>query len=105
MSDQGALLTGVVAKLQWGYYDAAKVEGYSARREKQTKFWRLRARVVPGTVNAFNLRQKPLRFIAPYVVPAKDGKKPEQLQWEWLVEDADLSNGILTARLEPLGSF
>jgi len=105
MADQGAVLRGVVAIVQWGYYDAARLEGYTATRDRRTKYWRLRAKVVPGTANAFNMRQKPLRFIAPHVVPAKDGKPAEKRQWEWLVEDADISAGVLTARLEPLGTF
>lgn len=105
MVDQGAVLRGVVGKLQWGYYDAAKIEGYTVTRNKRTRMWSLRATVVPGSANAFNLKQKPLRFIAPYVIPAKGGKPAEKKQWEWRVDDGDLANGVFVARLEPLGTF
>ncbi len=105
MVDQGAVLRGVVGKLTWGYYDAARIDGYKVARDKRTQKWSLRAKLVPGSVNAFNVRQKPLRFIAPYVIPAKGGKPAEKRQWEWRVEDADIAQGVLTARLEPLGTF
>lgn len=105
MRQQGATVRGVVGKLQWGYYDAARVEGYTVQRDKRTRRWSLRAHLVPGSVNAFNLRQKPLRFVAPYVIPAKDGKPSEKRQWEWRVEDGDYSRGVFIARLEPLGTF
>jgi len=102
---QGARVRGVVGQVRWGYYDAARLEGYTAQRDPKTQRWSLRARVVPGSANAFNMRQRPLRFIAPYVIPAKAGKPELKRQWEWLVEDADITAGVLTARLEPLGSF
>lgn len=105
MAAKGATLRGVVGKLQWGYYDAARVEGYTVQRDPKTQKWSLSARIVPGTADVFKMRQKPLRFIAPFVIPAKDGKPAEKRQWEWLVEGADIANGVLTARLEPLGSF
>jgi len=105
VADQGARLTGVVGKLSWGYYDAARIEGYTVVRDKRTQRWSLRAKIVPGTADPFKMRQTPLRFIAPYVIPAKNGKPPEKRQWEWLVEGADIAGGVLTARLEPLGTF
>lgn len=63
----GAVIRGVVGAIQWSYYKAAVVEGYTVIRQGPPKgphTWSLRARVV--LVDTFKMAQRPLIFVAPY---------------------------------------
>lgn len=91
------MLRGVVGIVKWSYYNAAAIDGYTVTRDKRTGFWSMTARVVMS--DPFKLRQKPLIFVAPFMTP--HGKQ----SWEWRIEDFDLKDGQMTARLEPLGSM
>lgn len=81
-----ATIRGVVGQIRWSYYTAAAINGYTVTHTPAGA-WTLRATIVAS--DAFKLRQKPLRFVAPH----KAGS------WVWPIESCDLVNGVLTARL------
>lgn len=95
---KGGRLRGVVAKLYWGYYLAARLEGYEVTRsDKGQGRFALTGRLVPGTADAFKLRQKPLRFVAPFRNSAG-----RERALEWMVVDSDIKDGVVTAQLTPI---
>jgi hypothetical protein len=73
-------IRGVVARIDWGYFAAAAINGYTVQRLEDGA-WTVRATVV--TFDAFKIRQRPLVFIAPH----RDG------EWRWPVQTVDLSEG------------
>lgn len=73
-------IRGVIGRIDWGYFAAAAINGYSVRRQDDGT-WALRATVV--NFDAFKLRQRPLVFIAPH----QDG------EWRWPVQQIDLGDG------------
>jgi hypothetical protein len=82
----GGTLTGVHGRIDYGYFPAATLEGFTVTRRSPTAF------VLRGTcidANAFNLRQRPLVF----VVPTQSG------EWRWPVETVTVANGRLAAQL------
>ena len=76
----GGSIRGVVGRIDWGYFAAAAINGYTVRRAADGS-WTLRGTVV--TFDAFKIRQKPLVFVAPH----KDG------EWRWPVKTIDLGEG------------
>lgn len=73
-------IRGVVGRIDWGYFVAAAINGYSVRRQGDGT-WALRATVV--NFDAFKVRQRPLVFVAPH----HDG------EWRWPVKQIDLGEG------------
>jgi hypothetical protein len=82
-----AVLTGVVGRVKWAYYDAALIEGYAVARTAEE--WSLRATVVMS--DAFKMAQQPLVFVAPH----------QHGQWRFPILSHELTSGTLTARLGP----
>jgi len=81
---------GRLARLTWGYFDAATMSRYTLTRLSLTpERWSLRAAVV--SVDAFKARQKPLMFVAPH----KRG------EWRWPVRRCDIERGEIQAELGP----
>lgn len=85
------MIRGVVAALEWGYYRAAAIEGYTIARDKDTGVvW------ASGTIvlaDALKCTQRPLVFVA----LVKGGA------WRWpLLEPVPaLAAGPFTVRLGP----
>jgi hypothetical protein len=73
-------IRGVVGRIDWGYFAAAAVNGYSLR-QLEDGHWTLAGIVV--NVDAFKIRQRPLIFVAPH----KDG------EWRWPIRTIDLGEG------------
>lgn len=87
-------IRGVVGRIEWGYYPAAAINGYSVSKRPDGR-WSLRATLV--TANAYNLAQRPLVFVAPH----------EKGEWRWPVEQIDTGSAlgpreIVAALGEPL---
>lgn len=81
---------GVVAQIKWSYFTAAAINGYTVTRSADNT-WALRATVVMS--DSFKLSQRPLLFVAPH----------QSGDWRWPIEEIDISNGAVTARLgQPL---
>jgi hypothetical protein len=81
-------IRGVIGRVEWGYFTAAAIHGYTVTRTADT--WRLRASVVMA--DAYKLAQRPLLFVAP----------TQRGEWRWRVRRYDLAAHTLTAELEPL---
>lgn len=82
-------LTGIIGRIEWGYYVAAAIEGYTVTGEKDNT-WRLTATVVLS--DPFKLAQRPLRFVAPHAKGV----------WTWPVQTLHVEqHGRVTARLGP----
>lgn len=86
----GASIRGVVGSIAWSYYVCARIEGYRVRRAKDGT-WSLAATVIPGTADAYKLKQSPLMFVAPH----------EKGEWRWPIREFTLQAGSLTAQLGP----
>jgi glucose/arabinose dehydrogenase len=85
----GGSIAGVVGRIQWSYYNAAAINGYTVTRS-ETGAWSLRGVVVAS--DAFKLTQRPLVFVAPY----------DQGEMRWPIRDLALTpDGTLTATLGP----
>jgi hypothetical protein len=91
-------LTGVIGRIEWGYYTAAAIEGYTVTASAATTkggavTWRLTATVILS--DPFKLTQRPLRFVAPHAKGT----------WTWPIETLEFAVGAgqapgrLTARL------
>jgi hypothetical protein len=78
---QGGVIRGVVGRMDWGYFAAAAINGYSLRRDPKDGSWSLRGTVV--SLDSFKIRQRPLTFVAPH----KDG------EWRWPVQQIDVAPG------------
>src|SRR5262245_14540741 len=90
-------LTGVVGKIEWSYYAAASINGYTVTRASDGT-WALRATVV--NANAYNMTQRPLIFIAPH----------QGGEWRWAIRTIRFPEGDrppdrypypITAALDP----
>lgn len=84
----GGSIRGVVGKITWSYYEAARLENYRVRRSPSGQ-WSLTARIV--LADAFKLKQTPLRFVAP----------TQKGDWIWPIVQLDIQAGSLTAQLGP----
>jgi hypothetical protein len=83
-------ITGTVARVEWSYYVAATVNGYTVWRDKDTRQWFASGTIVDA--DAFKLSRRPLMFVAPF----KGGA------WRWTITgDAPTGRGPFTARLAP----
>jgi hypothetical protein len=85
--DDGAVIVvgprpirGVVGRIDWGYFAAAAINGYSLRRQADGT-WALRGVVV--SCDAFKINQRPLTFVAPHA----------HGEWRWPVKTVDLGCG------------
>lgn len=76
----GRPIRGIVGRLDWGYFPAAAINGYTARQCADGT-WTLHGTAI--NVNAFKIRQRPLVFVAPH----KEG------EWRWPVTRIDLGEG------------
>jgi hypothetical protein len=86
-------ITGRVAAIKWGYFDAASVEGYSVRQDRGG--WSVSGALVPGRVDAFKLAQRPLFFVATF----KGGA------WRWPIHQLTTTpDGRFTAELGPVAT-
>ena len=85
------MITGVVGQIRWQRFPAAVIEGYRVRRSAAGD-WSVSATVVQA--NAYNLRQVPLTFVAPF----------EHGEWRWRIRTPVVYERppfALTADLEP----
>lgn len=81
-------IRGVVGRIDWGYFRAAAINGYTV--SGNDKALTLRGTIVAK--DAFNLTRTPLIFVA----PTKFG------EWRFPIVDFSISNnGTITARLLP----
>lgn len=79
-----------MGQIKWAYYTAAAINGYTVTRDENQQ-WSLRATVVMA--DSFKLSQRPLVFVAPH----------EKGDWRWPIEEIDISNGAVVAKLgQPL---
>jgi hypothetical protein len=85
------MIRGVVAALEWGYYRAAAIEGYTIARDKDAGVVWASGTIVAA--DAFKCTQRPLMFVA----LVKGG------EWRWpLLEPIPaLGVGPFTVRLGP----
>jgi hypothetical protein len=84
------VLTGVVGRIEWHYYVAAAINGYTVDPPARgAPDWRLVATVVLS--DAYNLNQRPLTFVA----------KHARGEWRFPVRAYELHDSRLTARLGP----
>jgi len=79
---------GVHATITWAYYTAAEINGYTITRDAAGS-WRLRATMIKA--NAYNLRQRPLVFVA----------RHDKGAWYWPIRElVTAPDGLtVTARL------
>jgi len=88
--------TGDAAKIQWSYYTAASVDGFTVDpvitggARKVILSWRLRGSVV--MTDRFKLSQRPLLFVT----------KVNGRVVRWPIVDWDIQGGRLIATLGPL---
>jgi hypothetical protein len=73
----GATIRGVVGQITWGYYTAARLEGYTVTRSK-AGVWSLHGTVV--LADPFKIKQRPLLFVAPH----------DKGEWRWPIDSIDL---------------
>lgn len=73
-------IRGVVGRIDWGYFAAGAINGYSLHRGADGT-WALRGTLVH--FDAFKIRQRPLVFIAPH----------QHGEWRWPVQTVDLGDG------------
>jgi hypothetical protein len=73
-------IKGVVGRIDWGYFAAAAINGYTVQQLEDGS-WSLTGTVIQ--VDAFKIRQRPLIFVAPH----KDG------EWRWPVRTIELGEG------------
>lgn len=74
-------ISGVVGRLDWGYFVAGAINGYKVQRNEDGS-WELKGTLV--NFDAFKIRQRPLVFIAPHA----------HGEWRWPVKTVDLGEGI-----------
>jgi hypothetical protein len=82
----GVTIRGVVATIEWAYYNAAAINGYTITRT-ETGQWSVRGTVVMA--DAYKMAQRPLYLLAPH----RYGK------WRWPIERFQLNEGRFTAAL------
>jgi len=73
-------IRGVVGRIDWGYFAAGAINGYTVARCEDGS-WMLTGTLV--NFDAFKIRQRPLVFIAPH----------QHGEWRWPVKTVDLSEG------------
>lgn len=85
------MLTGPIGRIEWGYYVAADVHGYTVTRHRETRQWSLTG--IVGTSDAFKLSQRPLTFVAPY--------NNEAGKWTWPIRSITITDRAVRAELDP----
>jgi len=94
-------ISGINGVIRWGYYNAAKIEGYAVYRDKDGH-WTMTATLVLS--DAFKMRQRPLMFVAPYLretcsacskaiqvcVCREPQKVSVQGEWRWPIESIEI---------------
>jgi hypothetical protein len=85
-------LRGVVGRIDWGYFAAAAINGYTVTLDQESGRFQLRATVV--THDAFKLTQRPLVFVAP----------TKRAEWRFAIQRFEFNRaaGVLTADMTPL---
>ena len=73
-------IRGVVGRLDWGYFVAGAINGYTVKRHEDGS-WSLTGTLVD--FDAFKLRQRNLIFVAPHA----------HGEWRWPVKTVDLGEG------------
>lgn len=73
-------IRGVVGRIDWGYFAAGAVNGYTLQQLSDGT-WALRGTLV--TFDAFKIRQRPLIFIAPHA----------HGEWRWPIAHLDIGDG------------
>lgn len=79
-------LRGVVGRVEWGYFTAAAIEGYTVTVDEFRR-WSLSARVIQS--DPFKISRRPLQFVAPHATGT----------WTWPIRTLELEHGILHATL------
>jgi hypothetical protein len=74
------LLTGVVGRIDWGYFAAGAINGYRVSKSADG-VWTMTGTLV--NFDAFKIRQRNLIFVAPH----KHG------EWRWPIKTLDLGVG------------
>lgn len=88
---ESVTLRGRSAALLWGYRTAATLKEWTIAKGKKTGTWTLTATIEKA--DAFQARQRPIRFAAPR----------ERGHWYWEVQEIHLGERQLTATLgQPL---
>jgi len=88
-------IRGTVAAVKWSYFTAAAVHGYAVTQDRTTKTWTVTGSFVPGLVDGFKLRQRPIFFVAPF--------KRGAWRWEILAINT-YDGGRFAATLGPLST-
>ena len=70
------MITGTVATIRWGYFEAAAINGYQLTRDKDSRQWFVTGEIV--IADAFKLSQSPLRLVVPHA----------HGQWIWPIVSA-----------------
>jgi hypothetical protein len=84
------VLSGIVGRIDWHYYTAAGIHGYTVTPPPKGKQeWSLVASVVLS--DKFKMSQRPLTFVAQHV----------KGEWRFPILSHDLRDHRLTARLGP----
>lgn len=76
----GGGLTGVIGRIDWGYFRAGAINGYRVSRSADG-VWTLTGTLV--AFDAFKMRQRNLVFVAPHA----------HGEWRWPVKTVDLGEG------------
>ena len=83
----GLTIRGVVGRIEWGYFNAAAINGYTVTRTDG--HWRVSGIVV--LADSFKLAQQPLLFVAPHAHGT----------WRWPIVELSVMDGRLAATLLP----
>ena len=76
----GHVLTGVLARIEWQWYPAARIKGYAVARTRGE--WSAKGTV--EYVDVFNVSRKPLFFVVPH---AKG-------RWRWPIVELHLERSV-----------
>jgi hypothetical protein len=95
------MVKGVIGQIKWMYHVAADIHGYTVSRSKETKQWSLRATAI--SVDAYQLEQTPLTFVAPIKNRIWD-EATEQWnsvdgEWRWPIESIEVDGSMVVAQL------
>jgi len=80
-------ITGVEGQIRWAYHSAAVLRAWTVVSSDATRT--LTASIV--SQDTFRVSQRPLVFVAPH---AKGS-------WTWPIEELQIQDGVLSARLGP----
>jgi hypothetical protein len=95
----GPLITGELGRLVWlrlggdpatSGYLAARVHGWTAQRKRASRTYTIRGMI--GAYDAFNLRQRPIYFVANPL--GRDGRPRA---WAWQIQEFEIHASTLAA--------